>query len=300
MKSNLKPLISVVIPSYNHGHLIGRAVASALSQSYPNIEIVVVDNHSSDNTEEEMSRFSDSRIKFLKIHNKGVIAKSRNMGIQAAKGEWVAFLDSDDSWEIDKLEHCSKWFKTSDLVYHQLQLVDVNAKPIKGRVLKSWQVKAPTLKHLLLSGNAIATSSVVVRKCLLIQINGFDERTEIVAAEDYDAWLHIAQITDRFKFIPKVLGFYMLNLNSASRKDMSVPMRIVFSSFAKILSPRQMHQMNANASFAAGRFAYLSGDFLRATKELWLSARWGRFDICVKSVATLGLVWMQKVRKKGE
>jgi len=296
MTSESAPLISVVIPSYNHGRLIGRALASVLAQTYASIEVLVVDNHSSDNTAEVLAGFQDPRIRLLSIRNNGVIAASRNMGVCAARGEWIAFLDSDDWWAADKLERCSSWFECSDLVYHRLQVVDPGARSSRRRVIKSWQLKAPVLTHLLVSGNAIATSSVVVRKHVLDQVGGFDERPEIVAAEDYNAWLHIAQTTDRFKFVPDVLGQYLFNPHSASRKDMSVPVRIVCSQFTALLDARQLKQMHANASYAGGRFAYSHGHWERAAAELWTSLRWGRVDMQWKSLLTLGLIWWKKFR----
>ncbi len=91
-------LVSVVIPTYNHARFLGRALQSVMDQTYKNWEVIIIDNHSQDNTDEIVEAFKDPRITLLKIHNNGVIAASRNMGIRAAKGEWIAFLDSDDHW----------------------------------------------------------------------------------------------------------------------------------------------------------------------------------------------------------
>jgi glycosyltransferase involved in cell wall biosynthesis len=96
MNDNASPLVSVVIPTYNHARYLGRALQSVLDQTYKNWEAIVIDNHSTDNTAELIASFADQRITYLKIHNNGVIAASRNAGIRAAKGEWLAFLDSDD------------------------------------------------------------------------------------------------------------------------------------------------------------------------------------------------------------
>lgn len=104
MNIKKNPLVSIVIPSYNHGKFIGRAIESVLSQTYQTFEVIVIDNHSKDETDKVLNKFRDNRIKVLKIHNKGIIAISRNRGIKEAKGEWVAFLDSDDVWYPKKLE----------------------------------------------------------------------------------------------------------------------------------------------------------------------------------------------------
>ncbi len=117
-------LVSVVIPTYNHARFLGRALQSVLDQTYTNWEAIVVDNHSQDNTDEVVQRFACGRFTLLKIHNNGVIAASRNMGIRAAKGEWIAFLDSDDWWKPNKLQVCFEHINNNvDLVYHRLKLV---------------------------------------------------------------------------------------------------------------------------------------------------------------------------------
>ena len=94
-------LIAVVIPTYNHAHFIGRAIQSVLDQTYTNWEILVVDNHSTDNTEEVIKSLNDGRIQLLKIHNSGVIGMSRNMGILKAKGDWIFLIDADDYFISD-------------------------------------------------------------------------------------------------------------------------------------------------------------------------------------------------------
>ena len=120
MNDTVSPLVSVVIPSYNHGRFLGRALQSVLDQTYTNSEVIVVDNHSTDNTDEVMASFADQRITYLKIHNNGIIAASRNAGLRLAKGEWIAFLDSDDYWSGNKLEQCILNRSNNDVIYHRL------------------------------------------------------------------------------------------------------------------------------------------------------------------------------------
>ena len=98
------PLVSVVIPTYNHANFLTRSLGSVVNQTYLNLEIIIVDNHSTDDTDLVIKSFLDHRIKTFKIHNNGVIAASRNCGISHSNGDWIAFLDSDDYWLPSKIE----------------------------------------------------------------------------------------------------------------------------------------------------------------------------------------------------
>lgn len=120
-------LITVIIPSYNHGKYLGRALQSLLDQTYTNWEVIIIDNHSTDHTESVIKSFSDSRIKFLKIKNNGIVAASRNAGIRSARGTWVAFLDADDWWTKDKLTiSMSHANQNVDLIYHYVETINKN------------------------------------------------------------------------------------------------------------------------------------------------------------------------------
>lgn len=203
------PLVSVVIPTYNRGNCLSRALESLQSQTYTHWEAVIVDNHSVDNTDEIVAKFNDSRIKLLKIHNNGVVATSRNMGISNAEGEYVAFLDSDDWWSPQKLNISMRYLQCGhDIVYHDLYLVSSAKQKLFLKKIKTFELIAPVFDNLLLNGNALSNSSVVVRKDLLNSIGGLSEEKELIGAEDYDAWLKISMITEKFKKIPETLGYY--------------------------------------------------------------------------------------------
>lgn len=98
-------LISVIIPTYNRAHLISRAIESVINQTYTNWELLVVDDASTDNTEEVVNRYvSDSRIKYIKAKKNGGNAVARNVGVKSAKGDFIAFVDSDDEYHPTYLE----------------------------------------------------------------------------------------------------------------------------------------------------------------------------------------------------
>lgn len=286
METNCEdPLVSVILPTYNHAHFLNRAIRSVLDQDYTNYEVIVIDNHSQDNTDEVVQSFVDPRVTLLKIHNNGVIASSRNMGIQAAKGEWLAFLDSDDWWSSNKLQNCIEHINDkTDCIYHDLRLSWEKSGLFQGKILKSRQLKSPVLLDLLVNGNTISTSSVFVRKRLLDEIDGFNESPDLIAAEDYNAWLRIAQITDGFCHIPKCLGFYMMHEQGISRMDMSNPARLATESFEHLLNDKQQCSLESHLKYTKGRYAFLSKDFNTARENLLFSARHGKPIIKLKSL----------------
>ena len=86
------------MPSFNHGFFIEKAIDSVLTQTVPDFELIIIDNFSTDNTEDVFRKYKDKRIKIFKFKNNGVIAASRNYGIRKARGKLIAFIDSDDIW----------------------------------------------------------------------------------------------------------------------------------------------------------------------------------------------------------
>ena len=117
----MNPLVSIIIPTYNRAEDLKRALQSVFDQTFTDWEVVVVDNHSIDNTDRLIESFNDPRIRLFKIHNEGVIAASRNLGLKHALGEYIAFLDSDDWWLPKKLEESIKYMNQgADIVYHDL------------------------------------------------------------------------------------------------------------------------------------------------------------------------------------
>jgi glycosyltransferase involved in cell wall biosynthesis len=100
----MEPLVSCIIPTYNRAHIVGRAIQSVLNQTYKNIEVIVVDDGSQDNTQEVVLSIKDERVRYIRLHRNFGAAFARNIGIANARGEFVAFLDSDDCFLPEKIE----------------------------------------------------------------------------------------------------------------------------------------------------------------------------------------------------
>lgn len=218
MNADTGRLVSIVIPTYNHAHFLGRALQSVLDQTYTNWEAIVIDNHSQDNTEEVLQTFPDPRITLLKIHNNGVIAASRNMGIRAAKGEWIAFLDSDDVWYPQKLEIAINEIQANPSVdVCSTDEILVDDLTDNKKLLRYGPYCTDFYKILLVTGNRLSTSATLVRRNFLNENSIlFRENKEFVTAEDYDLWLLLARSGAKFKFIHSVQGEYLIHANNSS------------------------------------------------------------------------------------
>jgi glycosyltransferase involved in cell wall biosynthesis len=213
-----QPLVSVVVPSYNHAHFLPRALGSVQRQGWKNWEIVVVDNHSTDATDEVLAPWLNDQIRVIKIHNQGIIAASRNLGLRHARGEWIAFLDSDDWWTDDKLEgSMTLAMQSADVVYHDLQMVGLDGKQLPWRRSRSHALGTRnTYDDLRRDGCALPNSSVVARKSRLDAIGGLREEADLVGWEDYDTWLRLAEDGCRFARLPGVHGYYWVGGGSVS------------------------------------------------------------------------------------
>ena len=216
----MNALVSVVIPTYNHAHFLVQSLQSVLDQTYPHWEALVVDNHSQDNTDEVVRGFGDPRIRLLKIHNQGVIAASRNLGIREAAGKWIAFLDSDDRWYPQKLQIVMAAAEPGD-AYDVLSTdeVMVDARSGARTILRYGPYEIDFYRILLVEGNRLSPSATVIRRVFLARHGlAFNESPDYVTVEDYGFWLDVARAGARFKFIRDVQGEYLIHGDNNSTR----------------------------------------------------------------------------------
>ena len=200
-------LISIIIPTFNRKPLLERAIDSVLNQSFDNFEVIVVDNYSTDGTDELIARYKDNRISFHRNKNEGIIASSRNYGINLAKGNFLAFLDSDDWWESTKLDKCLSALRSGqiDFVYHNCFIKG-------GKIDKKTncrKLNRPFSDDLLYNGNTVVTSSVVARRSAF-ELFLFSESRNKAGWEDYDLWIKLAKENLNFHLIEECLGTYWM------------------------------------------------------------------------------------------
>jgi glycosyltransferase involved in cell wall biosynthesis len=270
------PRVSVVIPAFNHGRYVGEAVQSALDQSYPDLEVIVIDDGSTDNTREVIRGFGD-RVRYFHQENRG-LAASRNRGIGESRGDFVAFLDADDLWLPRKLERQLEVFDqhpSARLVYAGVFHVDCG-----GRVLKEIRPRhrGATLPQLLLDNIVIGsgTTAVVPRECLR-ELGGFDERFSV--CEDWELWLRIARRYE-MDYVDEPLAKYRLhagNVHKDQERMKTGRLAVLDKFFADATLPPGLRRVRRRAYGAAytnfGFFYYFDGEFDRARTNLMQAVR---------------------------
>lgn len=203
-------LVSVIIPTFNRSNELRRCLMSLKSQTFQEFEVLVCDDGSTDDTEDLVASFSNHLpIRYFKLENFGGPARARNVGIKNANGVYIAFLDSDDWWCDQKLElSVETLLGGSDIVYHDMYLVKYMNQKYFCRKAKSRELKHPVLLDLLKNGNGINNSSVVVRKSIVDKVGSISDEKALIAWEDFDYWIKIAMLTDKFYRINVCLGYY--------------------------------------------------------------------------------------------
>ena len=213
------PKISVIIPAYNAENFITNAIESALAQTTPAHEIIVIDDGSMDKTIEVASRFIPG-IRLLTRENGGPAA-ARNLGIRNSTGEWLAMLDADDTWLPNKLEIQTPFtFDPKVGIVHGYENQEDEAPPCDLNFDKLWKK------------NWISNTTALVRKKAYEQVGGLDESRALISVEDYNLWLRIAHVGWKIETIREKLVNYTPTPNSLSRQTE----RFASAEFANVAS----------------------------------------------------------------
>lgn len=206
--NNSTPKISIILPTYNRAHIIGESINAVLNQTYPHFELIIIDDCSTDNTEDFIKNHTDERIKYIKLkENKGA-SGARNEGIKVAKYDYIAFCDSDDCFDERKLElQINAFLESNDnklgFVYHKFKYVTGR---LSGVVFPNneWPIEdmSGNLYERLFLGNLIGCPTIMAtREC--IEASGFFDET-YPALEDYDYALKMAK-NFHGKFVNEIL-----------------------------------------------------------------------------------------------
>lgn len=210
---NANPLVSVIIPTYERVSLTLEAVESALAQEYENLEVIVVDDGSSDEITKQLAVRLPAEVTFIRLDHSGLPAIARNAGVEVSRGDWIAFLDSDDIWTTNKISK-----QISLAMSGGYDCVSTNFDMSKTGSFSNEPGQSPTELTLnsMLDRNIVVNSSVVVRKSCLVSIGGVVPSHNVRGVEDYATWLRLLSKYS-WVHIHENLGIYTTENSEAER-----------------------------------------------------------------------------------
>jgi len=200
-----KPLVSVVIPTYNRADKIKDSIDSVLNQTYENLEVIVVDDGSTDNTEEVINSYDDTRLRYIRFdENKGANV-ARNTGIKKAKGEFIALQDSDDIWDPEKIEKQFEAYQNTPDDYKVIYSVVCGHLTNGGKihVPEKWaRPREGNIHHTLRKGSFVPMVSIFTKKSCIENVGYFDE--DLPRSQDYELTFRLSKHY-KFKLVDEVL-----------------------------------------------------------------------------------------------
>lgn len=220
------PKVSILIPSYNAAHFLSTSIESALSQTYQDFEIIVMDDGSSDNTKEVVQSFIDKypdKIGYFFQENQG-LPVARNRCIEHSQGDYLALLDADDKWLPCRLEEGVRILdadKAVGLVHGNITYIDFNCKEISTPKRNAQIINGHIFDNIFLRKGDISCPTVLFRRSCCEDVGMFDVNLSRLGCEDRDLWLRIAQ---KYKiiYIDKILSYYRVTSESMSRNLMKM------------------------------------------------------------------------------
>lgn len=247
-----KPFVSILIPAHNAGKYLKACLDSALHQTYPFIEIVIVNDGSEDNTSDIIKEYRDERIKYFHQENRG-IAKTRNRLFRESKGDYLTFLDSDDIYLSDKVKKEVEFLETHpdySAVYCNLRYF-FDGEPNKffkhQYAFPSGDIFAELLKKQFITNTAL-----MLRRAVVDKIGYFNENTREV--EDWSYFLKMAKAGMLFGFIDEVLAYFRLRWDNNTRFDKQVKIQAdavdIFENLKQELSREEIEKYRLNRMIA--------------------------------------------------
>jgi glycosyltransferase involved in cell wall biosynthesis len=202
-----QPLVSVVIATYNMGQYLPLAIDSVLNQTWSNLEVVVIDDGSQDDTREQMTRYEeDTRVRYFPTENRGQ-PRAKNRGLQESKGDFIAFCDADDLWQPHKLKVQIPYFENPEVgvVYSEVSYIDQHGDPVDKEIPYERHSGAVTEK--LVIKNFVPFGTAVIRKACIDKDGTFDE--SLPMGIDWDLWLRYS-MNWQFQYVPEATYTYRI------------------------------------------------------------------------------------------
>lgn len=280
------PRVSVITPVYNGARTIARAIESVLAQSFRDFEMIVVDDGSTDGTLEILERFGESIALLKQAHLQQAIA--RNLAVKASRGDYLAFLDADDSWLPDKLARCVEVLERDPqpvMVYSNMIAVGSDGADLAVEMIPPPVAHAPSMDELLTRLWPIVPSAVVLRREVFDRIGGFSPA--VAGCEDIFFWL-VAREEGEFQYLPDKLARFAYDtypeLLRVLRRDVDGGTQ----NFIPMLHRRYGHRADALAMYyrrhkvsllsRVGLLAFAHGDTREARQCFLRALRWSPME----------------------
>ncbi|HLX54021.1 MAG TPA: glycosyltransferase family A protein, partial [Aquella sp.] len=219
----MTPLVSIIMPAFNAASTIKLSIESVLNQTYSNWELIIINDASKDNTASVVNDYysAENRIVIINLEKNGGLPNARNEGLKCAKGEYIAFLDSDDTWHAQKLMKqvsfhlANPQIRISHTKFEIFNELGILKTPFKKIVEHNYK-KEGFLLPSIYSKNTIGVLTVMVERELLLAVGGFD--TSLWTMEDQDLWIKVAKLGECFGYINENLAKYRLSSNGMTNK----------------------------------------------------------------------------------
>lgn len=291
-------LITVVIPTFNRKNELERALTSLCDQTVKDFRVIVSDDGSTDGTEDLVYSFRDRlNIVYIWRPNWGGPARPRNIAIEAVETDWVAFLDSDDSWLPEKIEVVKKYLtECNDLIYHNM----VVAGSVRKSKINVRRLQKPIFRDLLIKGNTIPNSSVVVRKSLLEEVGPLLEDKALAAVEDFDLWLRCAKVTDKFLCIKQPLGLYWISNDniSGNRIQQTKKVRMLYERYVEEMPESLRRKAMCTILYRECSHAFEEGYFSQLTNYFYIVFASRNWKLMAKALARIFFPHLWKLKKR--
>lgn len=192
-------MISIILSTYNRAHTLKETIDSILKQTFRDFELLIIDDGSTDSTQELLASYDDERIRLYVLEQNQYYCAAANFGLTQAEGEYIAFATSDDTWEPDKLKlqmdylkerrECAACFTMSDVMNEDGEATQEEFQMLSGLLIKNYHTQKEWIQHFIFEGNCLCHPSAVVRKSVMDEVGGYN--LLFCQSADMDLWLRI-------------------------------------------------------------------------------------------------------------
>ena len=262
------PTVSVIIPTYNRAHLIGRALDSVLNQTYKDFEVIIIDDGSQDNTKEIVDCFTDRRIRYICLERNMGAGAARNKGIEASEGYYISFQDSDDEWLPDKLKKqvdiLDAGFSEVGYVYTDMCKVHRNGKDEPWLSPTIVQGKIINEQRLDYQVHRLGIQTTLIKKECFEKVGIFDERFPRLI--DLDFFVRLAKQFDSYHIKEPLVQFHTSNGISSNEKNLAIGRILLLEKYYNEVKRNKKFMARQNVLIS--RSFYSSGNIITAKKYL--------------------------------